>query len=1116
MKYTPQELIFLANLNPTTFDALKEIAGKTKPKDLESYISNLSKQGTIQISPFLKRNTGGFDDYFKDKLKGLLSSADIASQQNYTHGMDPNTWFSNNFKKALPAVLHARYNVPKEFLTGEKPLPTGPQFEKIRQDALSKKDTDQDWSTNPPTKSYLNRIAGIPASRSDGIELPDTTFNPEQMTTFGSKIEKDRQDFGKSLESFRKHWPVVPPLTPDGTPDIEALSTGKNASYMEEAMERASQLDIPVEEFFPPREVMELVLPTQVAPPEAASRRTGRFAAPAAHNFGPSGAGRPSTAMDAASQAFGVTPSLPSGIAKVPANMLPTIEAFQSKVQNAIQSGIPITPDVFEEGAIVPPEFFKEINQIKAFSRKLGIDPTVFVPEQGRQVRFEGISPESFSQQGNRVQGPLAKEYYRPEQQPEAPSITKTRPAPKLTPPVAGTEGQFTGQPLFVSQAVEDVVNRALEYSRQGHEPYPGERVAPLNPSQEEASNLIRKHIADNPFKKQYERGASLTEDATKGSILEELAPHLEAGLQPSTVNIKQYLNPHQEHVIENMYKQAGKHFDRHILRPLEGRLIAKGMSNSSIRPKLISEALDDFMRSMREEDAKLRSIGYESALKQASSDRERALHTGQLHEQARRGERLTKLEAGKQIHRQGLEQEAQKLSHADILRMLGTEQRNVKQQELDQARAAFDEEKIDQAKKIAFAHEMARGLPFNVSNIKTSTEVKPQPVVPSSFTTAGGLMQGLGGMLAGQKMAEGGQIKNRYQPSPEEQEYLNQMEHSAQEIPKGGSSPMWDFISRMGFETAASRDPNWSTRLGSAAKEALPDYHRSRDAQESRNTAALNLRNKMLETRMMLSHEYEKKAQEKEELAFKNEMMERTIGQKGEKLKQQEEENQRKKERHALEMKMMPQELALKAKVANAKYEKLMKQMKPKEGFDPYENAPTEAARTQAYAQDLGLQKELPEDIKNFNALVETLNTLKNNEPLGRIGSWAPTSLFPGYAKREDLIEKASVDLSARIMKSFGNKAAGKGMLELLKKGVPSYSMNKEAYDEILQKYFKEAEQMRQNLLREENRLKKHNFDIEGIEVPRNPISFGEENLREKINRELARRKQMTLKSRA
>jgi len=93
MKYTPQELIFLANLDPKTFDALKEIAGKTKPADLESYISNVSRPGTIQMSRLRRDQYGGFDDYFKDKLKGLLSSEDIDSQENYLNGMDPNTWF---------------------------------------------------------------------------------------------------------------------------------------------------------------------------------------------------------------------------------------------------------------------------------------------------------------------------------------------------------------------------------------------------------------------------------------------------------------------------------------------------------------------------------------------------------------------------------------------------------------------------------------------------------------------------------------------------------------------------------------------------------------------------------------------------------------------------------------------------------------------------------------------------------------------------------------------------------------------------------------------------------------------------------------------------------------
>ena len=779
------------------------------------------------------------------------------------------------------------------------------------------------------------------------------------------------------------------------------------------------------------------------------------------------------------------------------------------KIQGLVEASkeLRIHPWMFEEGYPVDPDgaLFHTIEEIRGISKKLGLDPKAFAANpDGTGVEFHAVPNAEFEATGNKVTGPYAVAPYQREPEARFPATRANQrmeegkdssgnplpPAlPKLTLP-AGAEGQFTNQPRFVSEAAKDVVQRAVELSREPHIPYPGERVVQPTRSQREASNLIRHHVSHNPFKEQYADAADLTRGIARGrEVSEDIQPYLDEGTKPSYRNIDQYMSPYQDAVIDRMKQRASRDFMRHTLDPLQNRLIAKGMHNSSLRPKLIREALENFGESMAAEESKLRHAGYESAMGHSHADKFKTLSAGQLLSQTKSKDLLTRLEASKQLHGQIGAQEEQKLRQADLLRMLGTEEYNIAQQERDKAYEDYQEQKLHPYKQLAFQHELTRGLPVNTALFKFSGKSTPQPVVPSSLTKLGGLMQGIGGQMAKGDYAHGGQVKERYQPNPDEQDYLDQMEKSAGHLEKSGGNPMWDFISRMGFETAASEDPNWSSRLGKSALAASDHYDKAKEAQSQRQIASMNLRNKMLETKMILGRQSQEDQMKKEEKDFKKDMMNKSFDQKAEKNKLLAERQASKDSLLNAKHDMDKASHAMKMKMSSAKYDKLMKSMAPKEGYDPYANAPNDHAKASAYKEDLDTLKEIPIRIKALEDMKASLAELAHLKPIGPQAGVLPAGLlFKSAASRKNLIQKASGELARQITSAMGARAAGPKMFEQMKEIVPNEKLYEEDYIKVLKSFEDRMATAKKLIKKDIDRLKKNKFDLESYELPSLP----------------------------
>lgn len=515
----------------------------------------------------------------------------------------------------------------------------------------------------------------------------------------------------------------------------------------------------------------------------------------------------------------------------------------------------------------------------------------------------------------------------QPVPEPEMPPATASSEEPAWAP----TEAEGIGPiPDFEQNKGEDwrasyhrnLAKVAWQRMQEKDVPYRGERIANLNPLEEKARTYIDSmlNVGKTPAGIDAERIYRHIGLRKEGEGWNKAREYIEGSQQPiSPQDIAQYEDPHTESVINRMRRKALERFQEDILEPIHNQFIGAGAFGGGRAEQMRQRARQQLLDRLQDQEASLRSQGYQSALQEARHAKDRQLQGGRLAGAIGAEDEARRLQAGQALGQFGEQERMRGLQTAGMARDFGREARDIEQAKLSAAEREFERARLDPQRRLAVLHGIASGhqLPTYIP-----PEIPIEPSRPtferSPFSNFGGLAMGLYGQQLQQQQQQqqggssltkpflhektGGRVKlagggiadrmmEQYRdqaiqgPQQQQQQMPNQ-EQALQDTLSGfqqmsryhdeaaqNSAPMGSFLSRFGFGIAGAPS-NMSTAqaMGRAGMEAMPAYEAGLQQQEAHRAKALGFKQAIMNTLKTVEQEKQSMMARKEQMAMKRE----------------------------------------------------------------------------------------------------------------------------------------------------------------------------------------------------------------------------------------------------
>ena len=317
-------------------------------------------------------------------------------------------------------------------------------------------------------------------------------------------------------------------------------------------------------------------------------------------------------------------------------------------------------------------------------------------------------------------------------------------PRPASTPVGAATQITTTELPTEFKPFITDIFEKA-KAQQQGLEytPYPGARLAPFGPLQEEAfeglTGLARQGIAGAP-------------DTSSAFYAQEaLEAARRAGRPIETADIERLTNPYQQQVTDIAKREAERAYERNVAPQIEQQAVAAGSYGGSRAAMLESTSLDNLQRQLSDIQMKGSFDAYQQAQKAYEQEAGRAAG----------------LRGFMQQQMQGVP--AQALTELGTLQSVGETQQLLDQKALNLGYEDFLSEREFPTRALQEYQATVRGFPYTPAAYQYTQQTAPTPSLGQTLLTAGAQGLGMYGTLGGfgfggmgnvQKTASGGQIR--------------------------------------------------------------------------------------------------------------------------------------------------------------------------------------------------------------------------------------------------------------------------------------------------------------------------------------------------------------------
>lgn len=385
---------------------------------------------------------------------------------------------------------------------------------------------------------------------------------------------------------------------------------------------------------------------------------------------------------------------------------------------------------------------------------------------------------------------------------------------------IQNARNTWQGQPKFMGQATKHILERALKEAHSKYQPYFKERVAELSDAQQIAKEKAYESIERPEFQKLF----NIAKDK-----LGELSD------KKSVDDIKQYMNPYEENVLDSLQKRMQRNLQE-TMPLIDSNFIAKGAYRSSGRQAARQKALRNMQEAFAHEAGNLMNQGYQNAADLSFKDLERQ-----------------KTAAAEMENLKAVEQDSN-LKNIDLIDKIGT-----REQQLEQTKKNLQYEDFIKAlnygpEKTARLNEIVKGLPVNYR----TTTTDPYTPQASPWTQLGGMA---GSMYAMNQMNQknhkhGGRVKKAAGGSLEQQtpnpglDYQNKLNMALQQLHGSNVNPMWSALANMGAHIASNRKPGVISAIGESMPSGLEGYRHAMDQNNARDQQAVNLMKMIEESR--------------------------------------------------------------------------------------------------------------------------------------------------------------------------------------------------------------------------------------------------------------------------
>ena len=320
---------------------------------------------------------------------------------------------------------------------------------------------------------------------------------------------------------------------------------------------------------------------------------------------------------------------------------------------------------------------------------------------------------------------------------------TLSGPRPAGIPAGAATQITTTELPSEFKPFITDIFEKArtqqegLEYT-----PYPGARLAPFGPLQEEAftglTGLARQGVAGAP-------------DTSSAFYAQEaLEAARRAGRPIEAADIERLTNPYQQQVIDIAKREAERAYERNVAPQIEQQAVAAGSFGGSRAGMLEAEGLRNLQQQLSDIQMKGSAQGYQEAQQAYEQEANRA-----------RG-----LQGFMQQQQQTVPTQA--LKELGVLQSVGEAQQLLDQKALNLGYEDFLEEREFPTRSLQEYQASVRGFPYTPAAYQYTQQTSPTPSLGATLlgaaTTGLGIYGQLGGFTPGggvqQGRASGGQIR--------------------------------------------------------------------------------------------------------------------------------------------------------------------------------------------------------------------------------------------------------------------------------------------------------------------------------------------------------------------
>jgi len=315
-------------------------------------------------------------------------------------------------------------------------------------------------------------------------------------------------------------------------------------------------------------------------------------------------------------------------------------------------------------------------------------------------------------------------------------------PRPAGTPVGAATQITTTELPSEFKPFITDIFEKAkaqqegLEYT-----PYPGARLAPFGPLQQEAftglTDLVRQGVVGAP-------------DTSSAFYAQEaLEAARRAGRPIEAADIERLTNPYQQQVIDIAKREAERSYETTVAPQIEQQAVAAGSYGGSRGAILESEGLKNLQQQLSDIQMKGSAQAYQQAQKAYEQEATRA-----------RGLQGFMQQQFGQVPSQAVKE-------LGVLQSVGEAQQLLDQKALNLGYEDFLEEREFPTRSLQEYQASIRGFPYTPAAYQYTQQTAPTPSLGQTLLTAGAQGLGMYGTLGGfgfgappQKAASGGQIR--------------------------------------------------------------------------------------------------------------------------------------------------------------------------------------------------------------------------------------------------------------------------------------------------------------------------------------------------------------------